>query len=128
VAVSVVSLGTDSTELLSPWQAGLSGPLIPENALSTSEAPPRAKLSHLGFHVRDLDAQADFYKRVFSLVETDRSVSGAGDPTVLLTGDSAEHHQLVLTAGLPADAGSLSWPRQCTAKAAMTNPSTRNLT
>lgn len=80
--------------------------------MSTSEAPPRASLSHLGFHVRDLDAQADSYKRVFSLVETDRGASGAGDPIVLLTGDNAEHHQLVLTAGLPADAGSLSWPRQ----------------
>jgi catechol 2,3-dioxygenase len=72
--------------------------------LSTSEAAPRARLSHLGFYVRDLDAQADFYKRVFSLVETDRGVSGAGDPIVFLTGDSAEHHQLVLTAGLPPDA------------------------
>jgi len=72
--------------------------------LSASEAAPRARLSHLGFYVRDLDAQADFYKRVFGLVETDRGVSGAGDPIVFLTGDSAEHHQLVLTAGLPADA------------------------
>ena len=72
--------------------------------MSTSGAAPRASLSHLGFYVRDLDAQADFYKRVFSLVETDRGVSGAGDPIVFLTGDSAEHHQLVLTAGLPADA------------------------
>jgi catechol-2,3-dioxygenase len=51
-----------------------------------------------------LDAQAEFYKRIFSLVETDRGVSGAGDPIVFLTGDSGEHHQLVLTAGLPADA------------------------
>jgi catechol 2,3-dioxygenase len=72
--------------------------------LSTSDTTPRACLSHLGFYVRDLDAQADFYKRIFSLVETDRGVSGAGDPIVFLTGDSAEHHQLVLTAGLPADA------------------------
>lgn len=66
--------------------------------------PPRARLSHLGFYVRNLDDQAAFYKRVFNLVETDRGVSGAGDPIVFLTGDSSEHHQLVLTAGLPDDA------------------------
>lgn len=64
----------------------------------------RARLSHLGFYVRDLDAQAAFYKKVFSLVETDRGVSGVGDPIVFMTGDSSEHHQLVLTAGLPPEA------------------------
>jgi len=64
----------------------------------------RARLSHLGFYVRDLDAQAEFYKKIFSLVETDRGVSGAGDPIVFMTGDSSEHHQLVLTAGLPPEA------------------------
>jgi catechol 2,3-dioxygenase len=64
----------------------------------------RAHLSHLGFYVRDLDAEADFYKRIFRLVETDRGVSGAGDPIVFLTGDQSEHHQLVLTAGLPPEA------------------------
>ena len=63
----------------------------------------RAHLSHLGFYVHDLDAQADFYKRVFRLVETDRGVSGAGDPIVFLSGDRTEHHQLVLTAGLPPE-------------------------
>lgn len=69
-----------------------------------SSSPSRARLSHLGFYVRDLDAQAAFYKKVFSLVETDRGVSGAGDPIVFMTGDSSEHHQLVLTAGLPPEA------------------------
>jgi catechol 2,3-dioxygenase len=71
----------------------------------TDHARGRARLSHLGFYVRDLDGQAEFYKKVFRLVETDRGVSGAGDPIVFLTGDSSEHHQLVLTAGLPAEAG-----------------------
>jgi len=71
----------------------------------------RARLSHLGFYVRDLDAQAEFYKKVFHLVETDRGVSGAGDPIVFMTGDSSEHHQLVLTAGLPPEA-SRTWLNQ----------------
>lgn len=71
--------------------------------LPDTNIAPRARLSHLGFYVRDLDAQAEFYKRIFSLVETDRGVSGAGDPIVFLSGDSGEHHQLVLTAGLPDD-------------------------
>jgi catechol 2,3-dioxygenase len=73
-------------------------------AVTMPTTTPRAHLSHLGFYVRDLDAQAEFYKQVFGLVETDRGVSGAGDPIVFLTGDRAEHHQLVLTAGLPPDA------------------------
>ena len=72
--------------------------------MSTSTAAPRAHLGHPGFYVKDWDAQAAFYKRLFCLVETDRGVSGAGDPIVFLTGDSAEHHQLVLMAGLPTDA------------------------
>lgn len=79
--------------------------------LAMTASTPRAHLSHLGFYVKDLDAQAEFYKRVFRLVETDRGVSGAGDPIVFLTGDSTEHHQLVLTAGLPEDA-SRTWLNQ----------------
>ena len=71
----------------------------------------RARLSHLGFYVRDLDRQADFYQKIFRLVETDRGVSGAGDPIVFLTGDSSEHHQLVLTAGLP-DTTDRTWLNQ----------------
>ena len=71
----------------------------------------RPRLSHLGFYVRDLDAQAEFYKRVFKFLETDRGVSGAGDPIVFLTGDSSEHHQLVLTAGLPPEV-SRTWLNQ----------------
>lgn len=59
--------------------------------MSVSEAPSRASLSHLGYYVRGLDDQADFYKRVFSLIETDRGVGGACDPIVALTGNSSEH-------------------------------------
>jgi hypothetical protein len=95
-----VSPDTDSVELLSPSQAGLSGRLISEE-----------RLVHLSY-VRHLDNQADFYKRVFSLVETDRGVSGAGNPIVFLTEGSTKH-QRVLTADLPADT---------------TNPPTRKLT
>ncbi|MFF4526230.1 VOC family protein [Streptomyces bluensis] len=76
-----------------------------------TQSTSRARLTHLGFYVRDLDAQAEFYKKVFSLVETDRGVSGAGDPIVFMTGDSSEHHQLVLTAGLPPEA-SRTWLNQ----------------
>jgi catechol 2,3-dioxygenase len=97
-----VSLGTDSAASLRRSQAGLPGRLMPKKHLVTFEAPPRARLGRVGFYVRGLHAGADFYKRVLSLVETDRGVSGGGDPIVFLTGGSTAHHSLVPTASLPA--------------------------
>ena len=60
--------------------------------------PERLSFSHVGIYVHDLEKMADFYKRVFGFVETDRGVV-RGHPIVFLTRDSREHHQIVLAEG-----------------------------
>ena len=58
--------------------------------------------SHVGFYVRDIDRMAAFYKDVVGFFETDR---GALGPVrlVFLSRDPAEHHQIVLASGRPAE-------------------------
>ena len=58
--------------------------------------------SHMGFYVRDLARMARFYKEVLCFTETDRGDLGAVQ-LVFLSRDPAEHHQLVLASGRPAD-------------------------
>ncbi|PJI97721.1 glyoxalase/bleomycin resistance protein/dioxygenase superfamily protein [Acidovorax sp. 69] len=58
--------------------------------------------SHMGFYVRDLERMAHFYKDVLCFTETDRGDLGAVQ-LVFLSRDPAEHHQVVLASGRPAD-------------------------
>lgn len=58
--------------------------------------------SHMGFYVRDLERMARFYKDVLGFTETDRGDLGAVK-LVFLSRDPAEHHQVVLASGRPAD-------------------------
>jgi catechol 2,3-dioxygenase len=58
--------------------------------------------SHMGFHVRDLDRMSRFYETVLGFTVTDRGELGA-TRLVFLSRDPAEHHQLVLASGRPAD-------------------------
>ncbi len=58
--------------------------------------------SHMGFYVRDLERMARFYKDVMCFTETDRGDLGPVQ-LVFLSRDPAEHHQLVLASGRPAD-------------------------
>lgn len=58
--------------------------------------------SHMGFYVCDLDRMARFYKDVLCFTETDRGDLGTVQ-LVFLSRDPAEHHQLVLATGRPAD-------------------------
>lgn len=58
--------------------------------------------SHMGFYVRDLERMARFYKDVLCFTETDRGDLGQVE-LVFLSRDPAEHHQLVLATGRPAD-------------------------
>jgi catechol 2,3-dioxygenase len=58
--------------------------------------------SHMGFYVRDLERMARFYKGVLCFTETDRGDLGPVQ-LVFLSRDPAEHHQLVLASGRPAD-------------------------
>lgn len=62
-------------------------------------------LGHVGLHVNDLDAEADFFERVVGLTITDR------DPAVgmvfLSSRPHEEHHELLLCGGRDAPPGAL---------------------
>ncbi len=58
--------------------------------------------SHMGFYVRDLERMARFYKEVLCFTETDLGDLGPVQ-LVFLSRDPAEHHQVVLATGRPAD-------------------------
>lgn len=60
--------------------------------------------SHMGFYVRDLERMARFYQDVLCFTETDRGDLGTVQ-LVFLSRDPAEHHQVVLATGRPADLG-----------------------
>ncbi|MDB5900998.1 MAG: glyoxalase/bleomycin resistance/dioxygenase protein [Ramlibacter sp.] len=64
------------------------------------------QLSHFGFHVRDLEAMARFYRGALLFTETDRGNLGTVQ-LVFLSRDPAEHHQLVLANGRPEGAFAL---------------------
>ncbi len=60
--------------------------------------------SHMGFYVRDLERMARFYTDVMCFTQTDQGDLGTAQ-LVFLSRDPAEHHQLVLATGRPADLG-----------------------
>ena len=70
----------------------------------TSALHQRSSLvfSHMGFYVRNLERMARFYKDVLCFTETDRGDLGTVQ-LVFLSRDPAEHHQVVLASGRPAD-------------------------
>lgn len=67
---------------------------------------PYLQFSHLGFYVADLEKMVDFYTRVLGFMITDRGRAAIGVDMVFLSRDPAEHHQIVLAPGKPADAPS----------------------
>jgi len=58
--------------------------------------------SHMGFFVRDIERMRRFYCEVMCFFQTDQGRLGTID-LVFLSRDPAEHHQLVLATGRPAD-------------------------
>ena len=68
------------------------------------QAPPTSNLqfSHIGLYVTDLPRMAGFYKRALRFTQTDAGDLGTVQ-LVFLSRDPAEHHQLVLATGRPAD-------------------------
>ena len=60
------------------------------------------KFSHIGLYVSDLPRMARFYKQALRFTQTDAGDLGAVQ-LVFLSRDPAEHHQLVLATGRPAD-------------------------
>lgn len=67
---------------------------------------PHMQFSHLGLYVTDLDKMVDFYTRVLGFMITDRGKASIGVDMVFMSRDPAEHHQIVLAPGKPADAPS----------------------
>jgi len=66
----------------------------------------RAKLTHMGIHVHDLDAMVRFYTEVLGLIVADRGPGRApGTELVFMTADPACHHQVVLVTGRPDTSG-----------------------
>ena len=56
---------------------------------------PLWRFSHVGLFVKDLDRMAEYYKQVFSMVETDGG-EARGHSVKFLSRNPTEHHQLVL--------------------------------
>lgn len=61
--------------------------------------------SHVGIFVTDIHRMVDFYTRFLGFAVSDRAPRDGGGEIVFLTRDPAEHHQLVLASGRPANAG-----------------------
>jgi catechol 2,3-dioxygenase len=71
------------------------------------DASFRPNLSHFGLFCRDVDRLADFYRKVFDLVETDRGQGITFPMTIVfLSSRPDQHHQLALATGRGADAPS----------------------
>ena len=66
--------------------------------------PDALCFSHMGIFVKDLDRMARFYKEVLCFTETDQGDLGPVR-LVFLSRNPAEHHQIVLVTGRPADLG-----------------------
>lgn len=67
-------------------------------------ALPAPKLSHFGIYAHDLNKMVEFYTRIFGLTVSDWGSSTRGMDVAFLTGDPAEHHQLVIASGRPDNA------------------------
>ncbi len=67
-----------------------------------TSAVPNLMFSHFGFAVSDMAKMEDFYTRVLGFTVTDRG-DAAGMELVFLSRDPADHHQVVLVSGRPAD-------------------------
>ena len=62
---------------------------------------PRTHFSHIGFHVRDIEAMIAFYTGLLSLEITDRgTLRVPGEPRIaFLSSNPEEHHQIALVEG-----------------------------
>ncbi len=66
----------------------------------------RARLTHMGIHVRDLDRMVPFYTEVLGLMVSDRGPGRSpGSELVFMTADPRCHHQVVLVTGRPDTTG-----------------------
>src|SRR3974390_540255 len=76
--------------------------------MNTAASVPRLAFSHMGMFVTDIARMEDFYRRVLGFTVTDRGdlqTPRGRVHLVFLSRDPAEHHQIVLASGRPAEAG-----------------------
>src|SRR3546814_20330192 len=72
----------------------------------------RPSLSHLGIFVKDIESMVDFYTTVFGLLETDRGTGAVfKNSLVFLSGNPAQHPQLVLSSGRHPGPKSTGWQK-----------------
>jgi catechol 2,3-dioxygenase-like lactoylglutathione lyase family enzyme len=64
---------------------------------------PAVRFSHLGLYVSDIARMERFYTGYLGFLATDRGALGTTQ-LVFLSRDPAEHHQIVLASGRPAEA------------------------
>src|SRR5262252_9537080 len=65
----------------------------------------RARLAHMGIYVKDRDTMQRFYTDVLGLMVTDQGEGRAGMHLTFMSGNSDNHHQLVLVTGRPDTSG-----------------------
>lgn len=73
-----------------------------EKTSRTATGAGALQFSHIGLYVTDLPKVARFYKEALRFTQTDFGDLGATQ-LVFLSRDPAEHHQIVLATGRPAD-------------------------
>jgi len=61
----------------------------------------RARFSHMGLVVKDIEMMEDFYTNVIGFERTDGGMTGAGVVMIFMTLDPEEHHQVFLVEGRP---------------------------
>ena len=64
-----------------------------------------ARLAHVGIFVHDKARLENFYTNVLGLMITDKGEGRAGVELTFLSGNSENHHQLVLVSGRPDTSG-----------------------
>jgi catechol 2,3-dioxygenase len=65
----------------------------------------RARLAHMGIYVHDRDRMEQFYTEVLGLMVTDQGQGRAGMHLTFMSGNSDNHHQMVLVTGRPDTSG-----------------------
>jgi catechol-2,3-dioxygenase len=66
---------------------------------------PDFEISHIGFHVFDLEKMVRFYTETFGFVISDRGVVHGNTSVVFLSRSAKDHHQIVLAGGRAAEQG-----------------------
>ena len=65
----------------------------------------RARLGHVGIYAKDMAKMTDFYTSVLGLIVTDSGPGRTGQGITFMSGNSGNHHQMVLAGGRPDTEG-----------------------